>query len=246
MKWTLYNSERVSVNPTELGSKMLEVFRDGFGIPRDKVRWSADAAADMVRRSTLTFVLTDDDTLSSEISGYACYVCPGARVDARHHLLWEDGICIQKRFQKTDSVSDKPGWGAKALANALSEVERLGQRVRYLGGRTQHPGVISRYAKFGITYPLDEDYSTPAGMALVAFLLEHIDEVKKTYHKNSEATFDRRSGIFKKCYSEGRLGDYLVPTTAKVKAREARLSSLGFDRDRGDAVVVVAQFDASQ
>jgi len=249
MNWKFLVPGLDEFDASSLGKRMIDVFCDGFGIPQEKSRWSATDAANMVRRSTVAGFLADGDPSTSALSGYACYVCPVACVNASRHLLWEDGICVRKGVQEG---TPKRRWGVEATDGATAEVARLGRTVGYVGGRTQNPSVFKRYSMYSESrklFPLDEPYWNRQGRELMSFLIANIKEVTESYsegakagREGAEAVFDPRIGLFQGCYKEGRLGDYRIPADDETNEREACVKALGFNRDRGDAVVVVARF----
>lgn len=230
MRWEPIIPGGQAVDPTKLAEQIIDVFHDGFGLPRREGGWSPKDAASMIDRCTIVQVLKDENGRSDRIEGYDCFVCPEAALAAGGHLLWEDGICIRKAHQSS-------GWGGRALTGALDAAARLGRNVRYLGGRTQNPHIIARYASWGVLFPLDESYETADGLAIMDFLLTHIREVQGPDRKGR---LDRRTGVIDRIYKEGKLGDYDIPDAPRVAAWESWLQRNGFDRDHGDAVAIVA------
>jgi hypothetical protein len=231
MKWEVIVPSDRPADVRRLAGQIIDAFHDGFGLPWREDGWSVDQAAAMVERCDVVQVLTDGGVSNDGIEGYACYVCPHPAITDQGHLLWEDGICIRKPHQAS-------GFSNVAFKIALAAAGKLGRNVRWIGGRTQNPVVMMRYSKWGNMFPLDASYKTDAGAALLAFLIENIREVGDP---DAEARLDRKTGVIRRAYSEGKLGNYAIPNNPHVAKWESWLATNGFDRDRGDAVAIVAE-----
>jgi len=95
------------------------------------------------------------------------------------------------------------------------------------------------YRKFGHAFPFAENYSTPDGQAVMSFLRAQVREVREV----PSTSLDLTCGIARGIYRQGRLGDYPVDieNTSDI---EQQLIVWGFDRDRGDAVIVAVRLYA--
>ncbi len=195
-----------------------QVFLDGFGLQEG---WSLDGISKALKRSTVLGLLT---TAGGEVNGYALYSIPDAPLSGAY-MLWEDAICLKKGVQ-----------GSKKTREVFERAGKLfpDREFGWIGGRTQNPLVMKRYGKLGSLFPLETAYDGVEGRLIMQYLLEHIGEAK-------EATgLDRSSGICRGIYRERRLGDYQLGISGTEQFEE-RLSEWGFDREHGDALLVVAK-----
>jgi hypothetical protein len=95
------------------------------------------------------------------------------------------------------------------------------------------------YCKFGHAFPFGEDYSTPNGQAAMSFLREQVREVRDV----PSSSLDLICGIARGIYRQGRLGNYPV-NIENTSDIEQQLTAWGFDRDRGDAVIIAVRLYA--
>jgi GNAT superfamily N-acetyltransferase len=207
------------------------IFLDGFGLPEDRA-WSPDRIAHALGNiSYLAIAYTSDQPSERKVAyGYALYTVPSVPLGNGTYLLWEDAICLRKSMQ---------GSGApRELFAAITKRSRH-QPIGWIGGRTQNPRVMRTYRKFGHAFPFAEDYSTPDGQAIMSFLREQVREVRDV----PTTSLDLACGIARGIYRQGRLGDYPV-NVENTSDIEQQLTSWGFNRDRGDAVIVAARLDA--
>ena len=201
-----------------LSKAIHQVYLDGFGLQEG---WSLEGIRKALTRSTVLGLLTTD---SGEISGYAFYSIPNSPLMGLY-MLWEDAICLKKVAQgslKSKEVFDR----ASALFPGLT--------FGWVGGRTQNPLVMRRYSKLGLLFPFEIAYDEGEGSLVMNYLLENINEV------NEVPRLDRSNGICRGIYRGRRLGDYKV-SIGGTEQLEARLSAWGFDRDKGDALIVVSK-----
>jgi hypothetical protein len=98
--------------------------------------------------------------------------------------------------------------------------------------------MMMRYANFGRgeVFPFDKLYDSKDGQSIMAFLLEHIAEVQTTHQRGK---LNIINGICTQLYPQGRLGDYCVDLE-KVARFETQLQAWEFQRERGDAVILVS------
>lgn len=92
--------------------------------------------------------------------------------------------------------------------------------------------MMRSYGYFGSLYPFEADYSTGEGYKVMDYLLEHIPQVKYT------TNLVRDKGLCRSIYNSGRLGDYKVNVKRGI---EKQLAEWGFNRDNGDALIVIAR-----
>src|SRR5947209_5037715 len=147
-----------------------DTFLDGFGLSVERA-WSTDRLAYALENvSYLALAYAHEDATTQRfICGYAMYTIPQLSLPDGTYLLWEDAICLRKRFQQTG--------GARGLSASIA-ARSTHQPIGWMGGRTQNPRVIKRYRQLGHTFPFAEDYSTPVGQSIFTFLRNHVREVR--------------------------------------------------------------------
>lgn len=218
MKWFFVFLDKDKEFSIEFCKTIHEIFLDGFGLEKG---WSIERIRnERLKKSSILGLLKDNNNFH----GYAFYTIPDVLLDG-FHVLWEDAICIKKEHQ---------GKGySKSILTSICELYP-NFKFGWFGGRTQNPIMMKRYAKSGKTYPFDVDYQENDGKILFDFLLKHIAEVK-----NSE-TLDIRTGICHNVYKERKLGKY--PDEIKgTFDYEVKLHRWAFNRNNGDAVIVVSK-----
>ncbi len=222
-QWVFTPSSEAKILPKEVLLGIRDTFRDGFGLEQG---WSLEGVQIAISRSAILGLIYGDH---GQVEGYAFYSAPEEPLLGMH-LLWEDAICLRKHLQ-----------GIRLTSRPLLEKvcaffpERT---FGWLGGRTQNPAMMLRYSRMGKLYPFDATYGKGQGKTILGFLLEHIAEVK-----DSKAVLDYRTGICKRIYPEGQLGDYSVAID-RNKKYERLLLDWGFDRSAGDAVIVVTKLNS--
>jgi hypothetical protein len=102
----------------------------------------------------------------------------------------------------------------------------------WIGCRTQNPLMMRSYSFFGTLMPFESDYSQGEGQQLMRYMRRHISQVRDV------PALDATKGICQALYSTGRMGDYPVNLNGRI---EQTLDEWGFQRDRGDSLVVVAE-----
>lgn len=201
-----------------LAESIHKIFLDGFGL---KEGWSTEGIKKALMRSTMLGLLVDP---KGNTWGYAMYTIPDAPLMGTY-FLWEDAICLKKDAQGKGFSSNVWGMILSFYSN---------RKFGWVGGRTQNPLVIKRYSKFGYLYPFESTYDHGEGKLVMDYLGRHIAEVRDVKQ------LDRNNGICHSVYREGKLGDYSMSVTGAV-AWEKQLSERGFQRERGDAVIIVAK-----
>jgi hypothetical protein len=212
-----------AAEPSSLFAEEIQkIFRDGFGIEGEG--WKSERIKKTLGRCNALGLLLGK---GREVYGYALYSFPDTQLLGAW-VLWEDAIALRKEAQR------------HGLSKQVLELARgfyPGRRFGWIGGRTQNPAMMRRYNKQGLCYPFDVAYTEGDGPKVVDFLTEHIDEVK-----NVLPSFDRSTGICAGAYIQGILGDYSWDDTGHY---ESRLLQWGFDRSRGDAIIVVARVETA-
>ena len=202
-----------------------QVYLNGFGKTEG---WSLEGInASLLRSSIRAFLMKND-----EIVGYAFYTVPSVTLDGTH-MLWENAICLKKGAQK------------QGLTRGIIErVVKLfpSKKIGWIGGRTQNPLVFKRYSELGKMFPFHVRYDTDDGKQVMAFLVEHIRQAKT--FSGAAAFLDQASGICRNAYADGRIGDYSTEVPG-AEAFERQLLEWGFNRDNGDAVLVVSRLPGS-
>jgi len=212
-----------STPPYDLGElptltkEILSVFRDGFGLDG----WSSEGVEKVIVRSSALGLLRDQQ---GRTCGYAIYTLPNELL-VGSYFLWEESVCLNR---------DAQGLGLSMRAIHAVQGIFSDRRVEWLGGRTQNPVVMHRYSQLGPTFPFANSYAVCDGPSVVEFLVRNISGVR------DQQNFDRESGICVGAYKRV-LGDY--PWRANGTFEEW-LTARGFDRSRGDAVVVVSMLRA--
>lgn len=211
-RWQFYETIKESPeNVAALNDEIRDVFRDGFGMPG----WSRAGVSKTINRCSDVALLR---SAQGRAEGYAFYV---AHEDKAGTLLWEDAICLRKSAQ-----------GLGYSTQILDQLRLRHGNARWIGGRTQNPRVISRYATFGPVYPFDKSWESESGKSVMELLRRQVSEVGEV------ADLDIRTGICRGVYRERTLGDYEWQAHGRY---ESLLVEWGFERERGDAIVVLAE-----
>ena len=223
LRWefnSLDGSAKISDDLIEQCSK---VCADGFGL---KTHDWIESNRKKLSQSTIFGRLVSD---KKDLYGIAYYSAPDTQlVDS--YILWEDGICLVKAVQHR-------GYSQKAIAEFVSLFPE--RQFKWLGCRTQNPSMMIRYSKLGKLFPFDELFDSVDGQRIMGFLLEHIVEVQTTYQRGK---LNIINGVCTRHYTQGRLGDYLIDIE-KANLFEKQFQSWGFQREQGDAVILVSSLN---
>ncbi|GAK54776.1 hypothetical protein U27_01606 [Candidatus Vecturithrix granuli] len=223
--WSFRYTDKLNNVSETIIEQIHHTFLNGFSL---KQGWSLEGIKYTLRNSNVIGFLTNKKH-AHIIEGYAFYSIPSAKL-YETHVLWEDAICLKKYLQ---------GKGLASFRVLLKEMECLIQdkTIGWLGGRTQNPVVLARYAKLGTLYPIDVRYTDKIGRNIIKFLLKNINEVKEI-----QARLEHDTGICRNFYSEGKLGDY--PTTGETaKQFEPLLQQWRFNRSAGDALIAIVRLN---
>jgi hypothetical protein len=221
MNWNMQTSSPVSDKDIQ---DVIAIFEDGFGQPG----WSYEGIKTRFKASTVGGFLEDDSGLRF---GYAFYSMPLLLFKGAH-ILWEDAICVRKSLQGARHASPATVW--PAAWNAARDVFP-GKTVEWVGGRTQNPLVMHRYWRQTASdsvYPIRRDYQSGEGKELAALLQFSIAEL--------ESMPIPSDGILRGRYGK-RLGDYAIESD--YSGIEDWLLKHNFNRDAGDAVVMISKLD---
>lgn len=226
--WQFRRFERQnSVNKAELGmwvTDIQRIFRDGFQSATD---WLSDGIRRKLSHSSLVGFLADQTSANTRTYGYAIYDVPRQLYKGKS-LIWEDAICTV-----SDPCIRRQGLSKTALEKAMSHFPE--RDFGFVGGRTQNPVVFKRYASLGKLFPFDFGYSSEEGRDIMHFLKSHVPDTDSA---------EETTGICRKQYREGKLGDYRVDIEGGERF-ESWLEERQFDRDNGDAIIVVADLGKS-
>ncbi|GAB4210342.1 MAG: hypothetical protein Fur006_70750 [Coleofasciculaceae cyanobacterium] len=220
LDWEFQQLDKSAEISDELLDQFLQVCVDGFGFESDD--WMNDNR-EKLATSTILGKLLDD---KGQLYGISFYSAPAVTL-SDSHILWEDGICLVKAAQHQ-------GYSQQAIIKAFNFFPE--RQFNWLGCRTQNPAMMMRYARFGNLFPFDQLYDSVDGQPIMEFLLEHIAEVQTTYQRGKLNTVN---GVCNQLYPQGRLGDYWV-NLDKAAHFERQLQDWEFQRDRGDAVILVS------
>ena len=175
----------------------------------------------MISQSSIFGLLVSPE---EEIGGYAFYAIPQETLNGRS-LLWENSVVLRKKNQGKH-------YSRQALFQALGTQWK--RNIGWIGGRTQNPIIIRRYASFGPTlFPFDIPYHEDEGRKVIEFLAKNIVEVIEARN------LDRYRGVCKGQYGSV-VGEYTWNPNEKY---ERVLETWGFNPKEGDAVLVVCRLD---
>lgn len=219
-QWSFIDLRDTKGLPAGVLLSIREVFADGFGLSE---LWREEDARHALSRSTILGLLQDDE---GEIAGYAFYTVPDTPLE-ENYLLWEDAVCLRKKVQGQ-------GYAGQNLF-ALATQQFKDRTFGWLGGRTQNPIVMQRYARLGSTFPFDILYDERP--QLMDYLIEHVEEVRTARNQ-----LDMRTGICRQMYQEGRLGEYPSPTPGTERFLSL-LDSWNFMPEKGDAAIILTSLD---
>lgn len=217
------------------------VFLDGFGLDKG---WSIKGVRGRLNRLTqkpdIIGIIGLLKNQKGQIYGYAFYEIPINPLPDGTYMLWEDGIGLRKELQRK-------GWGAlsKIVVGIHSNIPELqDKKIGWIGGRTQNPVIMKRYSLYfphRNLFPFDFLYDSPEGIPVIDYLRQYISEVVDV--RGSGKSPDSKYGISKGVYHSEkggqRNGDY-PDNVRDTEDFEEALRRWGFNREAGDAIVVVA------
>jgi hypothetical protein len=202
----------------DLVRQAYEVFRDAFGFEPNR---GVESIRQRLQNATVLGLLRDS---SGTVLGFACYSVPDEPL-AGTHFLWGGGMAIAPVLQRR-------GLSVGVIERACALFP--GRVFGWMGGRSQNPIVFQRYARFGKTFPFDATYADGEGRSVLEYLRGHIAEVRES------DGLDPATGICPHAYRWSYAADYLA-RAAGAERFEAQLGRDGFDRSRGDAVIVTTK-----
>lgn len=210
--------------PEHLILEILDIFQDGFGFERDE-GWSHAGVQRALHRSRIVGFLTDE--LGRSV-GYAFFSAPEAELEGTY-LLWEDSVCLRQMVQGK-------GFASRELFEKACSLFP-GRAFGWIGGRTQNPLVMLRYANLGEVFPFDVPFIDDLGKKVMGFLLAHVTGIQQAAEKGA---LEPHTGICRGAYHEGKLGNYAT-SVAGTERFEQMLRRWSFERDGGDAIIVVSR-----
>ncbi|MDE1870147.1 MAG: hypothetical protein KGH71_04150 [Candidatus Micrarchaeota archaeon] len=166
------------------------------------------------------------------------------------------GILVEKEGQKIGyAIFESPSCelGNILFINSIGFAKQgagLGQLImreainleksRIVAGRTQNPNLIKMLRRLNPVsiLPIDEDYSSSEQNRQI------LDALRDKTVELRNAVIDDNTGVCKKAYSKGKLGNYPVnlPDLETTKI-QSRFNQIGLDQNGGDAVIVTAKLD---
>jgi hypothetical protein len=211
--------------PADVNQPLLEhihrVYLDGFAKSEG---WSLGGIKQVLTTSSIVGLLKNQ---KAEIVGYAFYTVP-IHTLAGTRVLWENAICIKKELQSRGLTK-----GIMKRAISVFPDDEFG----WIRGRTQNTLVIKRYASVGDTFPFVSSYGTDDGKQVMDYLIGNIEQASDSY---ARGLLDLTNGICRNVYPGGRLGDYSTRIEG-AEAFEQQLLDWGFNRESGDALLVVSR-----
>ncbi|HVA83009.1 MAG TPA: hypothetical protein VNF06_02490 [Candidatus Aquilonibacter sp.] len=181
--------------------------------------WTPQKVLARIREISFGMLVEQEGT--SKKVGYAIFETPTCELG---NILFINSIGFAQQGSGLGQVVIK-----EALAMAGSKI---------IAGRTQNPNLIKMLRRLNPTsiLPIDEDYdASNSNKIILSALRDKTDELKN-------ATIDTKSGVCKKVYRRGRLGNYPVnredPEIAKI---QERFEQIGMNQDEGDALIVAAK-----
>lgn len=205
--------------------EVLTIYEAAFG----RAGWSSSGVSERSSTSAIHGFLEG----AGQKVGYAFYSVPRTEIHGTF-LLWEDAIGIGANAQRSGLGSRDVVW------QSVSDL--VGRPFGWIGGRTQNPAVAHRYLKqtrSKLAFPFRSGYTSDEGRELSSVLANHVAELR------SEVVPD--DGILRHAYRR-RLNDFPAGSDPwddpKFKGIVDWLRCHNFNRDNGDAVVVIAKLDA--
>lgn len=199
---------------------VLDIFYDAMG----QGVWTEEKVYRQFRSSNYFGFYESDN---EENSAYFFATVPETCLND-YHVLWIDACSVRKKMQSKGIF--------KSAIDILQEIIP-GKRIGYIGGRTQNPTIIKMYGKLSshVFYPFDCYYDD----TVIYYLIGNIRNEVGMPYEEKKLDFDIQTGILKKVYGE-KLGDYDVGLTDEITKRyEDKLELYGFNRNNGDAVIIL-------
>jgi hypothetical protein len=195
--------------------ELRDAFTDGMGVEGCTIE-------DITRRLAECQLLGLLQDVNGAIYGCVMVSIPQTPLDGKY-LIWGNGGYLRK------SVQRRMVW--RQILNKI--VECFPEReFGWIGCRTQNPLMMRSYSFFGSLMPFETDYSQGEGQLLMRYMREHIPQVRDV------PDLLANKGICRALYSSGRMGDYPIDLNGRI---EQALDQWGFERERGDSLVVVAK-----
>ena len=183
----------------------------------------------MRRLQKLALVILAFDQSESTLIGYALF---DKFVWGKHHILFVDSESVLDKMPGDAQDRQHRGIGTKMLKEGLRQLPS-----DIVSARTQNPAIAHMLEKLKPSkiLPLDSLYSDD-NIEILKALESQAAGLKGT-------DIDLLTGISKRVYKEGKLGDYVINMEHDyIRQFEERIKELDstWDRDAGDAVILTA------
>lgn len=165
--------------------------------------------------------------VGDELKGYAFYSIEKSETEDIK-ILWIDNIA--------NTMKGK----ARLLIESILNRDK---DISFIGCRTQNPAMIRSIQTYGKIYPIELSYTSENGKQLLNFVLDHIKEGQEVAE-----IIDKSNGITRQRYVDDvgkgyRLGIYDT-NDSKFYEIEQALMTFKFNRDNGDAIIVIADIQS--
>lgn len=221
LNYAIFTPARVGNADRELiARKVSHVFTKAFWISRDDMKWPVNSI--MARLTSLYLAVIVSLKSSQEPVAYGLFE---TAFHDNESILFIDALAVDIKYQK------------KGIATSILKIALKKSKSCTIAFRTQNPAMIKLILKFNpeTVVPINTEYNTGVKNVLSS-LAEHVVELKGVRDMNLS------TGLCKRVYREGRLGDYTINMEDPVIASiENRFQKLGLQRDEGDAIVVIAR-----
>jgi hypothetical protein len=213
--WKFYHLQGDEQFDSRLLLELHEAFADSMGVEGCTIE-------NITRRLAECQLLGLLEDVNGAIYGCVLVSIPATPLHGKY-LIWGNTGYLRK------SVQRRMVW--RQILNKI--VECFPEReFGWIGCRTQNPLMMRSYSFFGSLMPFETDYSQGEGRLLMRYMRQHIPQVRDV------PELLPNKGICRALYSTGRMGDYPVNLTGRI---EQTLDEWGFERERGDSLVVVAK-----
>ncbi|WP_420150956.1 hypothetical protein [Spirosoma sp.] len=141
------------------------------------------------------------------------------------YLAWVNKIALMP-------VAQKKGLATIRLVTSLRDF-LPGKRIGYLGCFSQNPELIEGFSRLGTRiYPIPSGCDTSEGDTILNFLAREVPQCIPRIVLPTNQVWTRG-------FVEGLYGRNITPSTKTTSTLISELEAIGFDADRGDAVILV-------
>jgi hypothetical protein len=209
--------------------RISEVFGKSFWHTDDPAkRWPVKSV--MRRLPRLSLAILAFDTRKREPVGYALF----DRISwGDHSILFVDSEAVSGRTPSNPEDWQSSGLGIEMLEEGLRQLPS-----DYVAARTQNAAIVHmlRKLKPSRILPIDTPYFGEE--------IELLKAIKQQVIELKDSNLDLSTGICKRVYKEGKLGDYESRVNPEIlQSFENAMTTLdgSWDRSLGDAVILTAQ-----